>query len=909
MKEERSLFAKQGERPRIITDFLERKEPPQTAAPPAEPIYKGLLRFLRYAVMRFLALSLTVVFGLYIALLAANLGGKIDEVAKAEIAFAAGMMVANDPQYRDLTPLERIDASRRLAAQMEEARGFNRSIFLRTAEWLPKGLTLQLGESQYVRTMTYRPPSEQRIVKTIILERIPNTLLLLGVTNLAFFFSSVWVGLRLSRSYRSWLDNLFVILSPLSTAPAWFYGLFLIAIFAGTLHWLPFNGMLPPIPPETRWEYALEVGRHMILPFAAVFLSVFFYSVYLWRSFFLIYSGEDYVEMAQAKGLPQNLIERRYILRPTLPTILTNLAFMLIAIWGGSIVLERLFQWPGLGDLFYIAIAGTSPTVLRQDPQLLVGLIVVYAYFLALTIFILDLAYAFLDPRVRIGGGGAQDKMEAAVAPGKGWSRLRPFKGSGGPSWRRPVWEPRQWLPAFTDWLKELPRWLGETAVQIKDVLWQIIRYPSAVIGLGIITTLLGVSIYAVTVIPYEEVVYLWRGGEAVTQDVPRNARPVWFNYFYQAKQPETIVMDSRQGQVERTVEELDNITVVTLVYAFDYPYNGFPHEPFFYFYPQHKERATHVDMTWITPDGREIRLGQLSPRSQQRYRFSEDSRLMRRLNRVEPEIALFADPDSEELAPLKGEYQVRLEAFLFEEEASFEAKLTILGKVYGWAGTDYRRRDLGIALLWGTPIALAFGLLAAFTTAFITMIIAAAGAWRGGWLDGLIQRVTEVNMVIPMFPILAMFTAFFNLRIWEVLGVAILLSIFGSSLKTYRALFLQVKESPYIEAAQAYGVGHGRIIVHYLTPRVLPVLIPQIMIMVPTYVFLEAGLAFLGRSDLYLPTWGKVINEAHMNSALLTGNFYWIMQPALLLMATAFAFAMLGFSLDRIFNPRLRDV
>ena len=911
MGKKKEALLKQQRQSLAMATFLDEVDPHQTPPPPpGEPIYKPVLRFLRYAGMRALALSATVVLGLYIALYAANLGGKIDEVAKAEIIFMAGMIVSQDPQYRDLTSAQRVLVAREMADQIEEARGLNRPIFLRVAEWLPKGLTLQLGQSQFIRTTALLPPAEQRLVKNIIVERIPNTLLLLGVTNLTFFLSSVWVGLRLSRSYRSWLDNLFVILSPLSTAPAWFYGLFLVAIFAGMLYWLPFGGMLPPIPPETRWEYAREVGRHMILPFAAVFLSVFFYSAYLWRTFFLIYSSEDYVEMAHAKGLPQNLIERRYILRPTLPTILTNLAFILIAIWGGSIILERLFQWPGLGDLFYIAIAGPNPNTVRQDPQVVVGLIVIYAYFLAITIFVLDIAYAFLDPRVRIGGGGAQNKTEAAVASGKKRFPFGPFnRKRAGKAAPRPAFAPGKWLAAFVSGVKEFPYWVGRTAVQTKDVLWQISRYPSSVIGLGIIAILLGSTFYTVNAIPYEEAIRLWRAGEADTQDMPRNARPAWFNYFYTEKQPETIVVDSRRDEAERTVEELDNITIVTLVYTFDYPYDAFPHEPFFYFYPQSQERSLHVDMTWITPDGREIRLGQLSPRSHQRYRFSEDSRLVRRLNRVAPEIALFADPDSEELVPLKGEYQVRLEAFLFEEEASFEAKFTILGKVYGWAGTDHRRRDLSVALLWGTPIALAFGLLAAFSTAFLTMIIAAAGAWRGGWLDGLIQRITEVNMVIPMFPILAMFTAFFTLRIWEVLGIAILLSIFGSSVKTYRALFLQVKESPYIEAAQAYGAGHGRIIVHYLTPRVLPVLIPQIMIMVPTYVFLEAGLAFLGLSDLYLPTWGKVINEAHMNSALLTGNFYWIMQPALLLMLTAFAFAMLGFSLDRIFNPRLREV
>jgi peptide/nickel transport system permease protein len=846
---------------------------------------------------------------LYIALLAANLGGKIDEVVRADIAFMVAASVRNHPNYANLTGDERLRLASEMRMQMEAAFGLDGSILLRTAQWLPRGLTLQLGDSLRLRTMNYRPPAEQRLVKNIILERIPNTLLLLGVTNLAFFLSSVWVGLRLSRSYRSWLDNLFVLLSPLSAAPAWFYGIFLVAIFAGMLRWLPFNGMLPPIPPDTRWEYALEVGRHMILPFSAVFLSVFFYSVYLWRTFFLIYSSEDYVEMAQAKGLPQNMVDRRYILRPTLPTILTNLAFMLIAIWGGSIILERLFHWPGMGDLFYIAIAGTSPTTLFQDTQVLVGLLVVYAYFLAITIFILDLACALLDPRARIGGGNEQQKTQSVVGR-DGRSRFRLFNRRKSqpaqPRRPRPAFSARQLIPDFGDGLRALPQLMR----RLGEVLWQIGRYPSALAGLGVILFLFGVSVYAVNAIPYEEAIRLWRADPADALDRPRNARPIWFNYFYQEKQPETIILDSRrEGDVIRTVEELGNTTVITLDYLFDFPYDAFPHEPMIFFYPRYDERTLHVIMSWLTPDGREINLGQLSPRYDQRYLFSDDNRVMRRLERVDPQIALFADPDSEDLRPLKGEYRLRFEAFLFEPDAEFDAKVTLPGKLYGWAGTDHRRRDLSVALLWGTPIALAFGLLAAISTTFLTMAIAAAGAWRGGWLDGLVQRITEVNMVIPMFPILAMFTAFFTLRIWEVLGIAILLGVFGSAVKTYRALFLQVKESPYIEAALAYGAGNLRMILLYLTPRVLPVLIPQIMILVPTYVFLEAGLAFLGLSDIYLPTWGKIINEAHLNSALLNGHFYWILQPTFLLMLTAFGFAMLGFSLDRIFNPRLRDV
>jgi peptide/nickel transport system permease protein len=141
------------------------------------------------------------------------------------------------------------------------------------------------------------------------------------------------------------------------------------------------------------------------------------------------------------------------------------------------------------------------------------------------------------------------------------------------------------------------------------------------------------------------------------------------------------------------------------------------------------------------------------------------------------------------------------------------------------------------------------------------------------------------------------------------ILGVTILLSIFGGAIITYRAVFLQVKESPYIEAARAYGSGNMRIVMIYLIPRIIPLLIPQLVTLIPSYVFLEASLAVLGLGDPVLPTWGKVITDALANGALYQGQYYWILQPAVLLMITGLAFAMLGFVLDRIFNPRLRGL
>jgi peptide/nickel transport system permease protein len=88
-----------------------------------------------------------------------------------------------------------------------------------------------------------------------------------------------------------------------------------------------------------------------------------------------------------------------------------------------------------------------------------------------------------------------------------------------------------------------------------------------------------------------------------------------------------------------------------------------------------------------------------------------------------------------------------------------------------------------------------------------------------------------------------------------------------------------------------------------------IPLLIPALVSSVPAFIFLEASLALLGLGDPVLPTWGKIINDAETNGALYKGYYYWILEPAVLLMTTGLGFAMLGFALDRVFNPRLRDM
>jgi peptide/nickel transport system permease protein len=232
---------------------------------------------------------------------------------------------------------------------------------------------------------------------------------------------------------------------------------------------------------------------------------------------------------------------------------------------------------------------------------------------------------------------------------------------------------------------------------------------------------------------------------------------------------------------------------------------------------------------------------------------------------------------------------------------------LVILGQVYGVAGTDYRRRDLLLPLLWGMPFALVLGLLGAILTTVAAMIVAAAGVWFGGWVDGLVQRITEANMILPVLAICVLFYALYNVSLWTILGIIVLLNVFSGPTKAFRAAFLQVREAPYVEAAQAYGASDWRIIMHYMVPRIIPVLIPQLVALIPSYVFLEATLGMFNIKSTY-PTWGRVIYEA-LQHGLSWGSRYWVLEPIALLLLTGFAFAMIGAALDRILNPRLRGV
>ncbi|MFB3119693.1 MAG: hypothetical protein ACE1Y2_04110, partial [Stenotrophomonas maltophilia] len=334
------------------------------------------------------------------------------------------------------------------------------------------------------------------------------------------------------------------------------------------------------------------------------------------------------------------------------------------------------------------------------------------------------------------------------------------------------------------------------------NALRELPRYTSAMLGLAIIAALVGIALYGVIAIPYSEAIRLWRGGEGIWIETPRNAQPAWVNLFSRSNLPKTIVLDSRNQDFKRIDQISDSVKSVQISLEFDYPYDDFPSELTLFFDAGFREKAPHVTLFWLTPDGRQLSLGERSVGPSERYSVSLDRQLARQLDGQPPEVGLFADPlasiiegrtggagpSAEATKPLKGQYSLLVEGLLFEPAATLDVRMVVYGKVHGLAGTDHLRRDITVALYWGAAVALAFGLLAAVGSSISTLVIAAIGVWYGKWIDATIQRITELILILPVLAILIMVGTLYSRSIWLILGIVILLGIFSASIKVYRA-------------------------------------------------------------------------------------------------------------------------
>ena len=265
--------------------------------------------------------------------------------------------------------------------------GLDKPLPVQLARYLGAVAKGDLGTS-YVR----RQP-----VLDVILERLPNTLLLDAFALVVAIAGGVWLGGIAARRPGSAGDAGVTVLSMLFYAvPQFWLGMMMVLVFAVWLAWLPPFGIETMGADLTGLARAGDVARHMILP--GVTLALYFLASYarLTRTAMLEVADADFVKTARAKGISERQVARRHILRNALIPLVTVAGLQASILVGGSVLVENVFSWPGIGTLAYDAVTA-------RDNPLLLGIFIVTAVLVSLFNLATDIAYSIADPRVELG--------------------------------------------------------------------------------------------------------------------------------------------------------------------------------------------------------------------------------------------------------------------------------------------------------------------------------------------------------------------------------------------------------------------------------------------------------------------------------------------------------------------------
>ena len=346
------------------------------------------------AIIRPLAIRAITLFGVLIAvliLLVISLGatGFSDNLLRAQVSEETrGLRQSLGQTIRDPTELERTVAERKV--ELERFYGLDEAWWQRLPDNVFRVLRLDLGEARQLRTA-----EGDREISALILERLPYTIMLLTTTTIITAVIGLAVGVRMATRVGSRIDRAMAYFAAISFAvPAWWLGILLILVLAFRLDWLPAGGMYSTPPPTGRWDRTLDLGYHAILPILTLVpVSVGPY-IYTVRTMTVTVAQEDHVQLARAKGLPESRIMNRHILRVAAPPIVTGLVLGLAGSLSGSILVETIFNWQGMGRLYFDAVGSV-------DEGVIVALTFVFTLMYVVARFVLDILYVLLDPRVR----------------------------------------------------------------------------------------------------------------------------------------------------------------------------------------------------------------------------------------------------------------------------------------------------------------------------------------------------------------------------------------------------------------------------------------------------------------------------------------------------------------------------
>lgn len=455
----------------------------------------------------------------------------------------------------------------------------------------------------------------------------------------------------------------------------------------------------------------------------------------------------------------------------------------------------------------------------------------------------------------------------------------------------------------------------------IKDFLSEFKKDKTGVIGLSILIIAILISLFEPLILTYKEAPKRWRDIN-YWQDNPVSAPPVWVNFFQKEKASITSHIDAVSFETNYIEGRLN----YKILFEYDYNFDKSPVDLIF-----HLNIRGNTGIVWkvARPDNENIilydglynstgnlRISAFNDSKNRILRFYRESvpvifaRQSESLitNPIEILFNIKKDDMAKDFLALKGIYKFEITGEFSESNGEIENPYMVLvGSMSGLMGTDNMKRDIFSGLISGLKWALFIGIATSFIAVIIGVMYGIISAYFGGFVDGFMQFIYQIFIGIPVLPVMIVMSAIFKPSIWTMIAMMILFSWTGSVM-TVRSMAMQLKEETYIEAAKTIGAGHFRIIFNHLTPLLLPFSFASMALAVPSAIVYESSLSLLGFGDATIVTWGQILHDAMKGSAVLSGLWWWIIPPGILIAILGMSFAFLGFALDKILHPKLKN-
>jgi len=350
--------------------------------------WDGIMGLVRYAAMRvvsgFIVLIVVtiIISALFSKVAEEQLYTQIEEKVRAELR--------QDPTLLTLSAEERVAWQQQRKQALIKAYGLDKPYFQRVMSRAIDVLQFRFGRSNIITSIT-----GSRDVRTIIFEFIPRSILLFTSAAIIYVIIGILVGIKAAQKAGTTLDRGISVLALLSASlPMWWVGMLMILAFAYSLDWFPSSSM--PFPQTTGIDYYLGVLHRMTLPLVTIVMVHIGGWAYVSRNLVIGVLQEDFVMAARAKGVPESRVIYGHVLRAAAPPILTMTIFTMLASLGGAIITEAVFNWPGMGRLYWTAIQ-------QWDVPVIVGLTYFSVFLYIFSMVLADLLYGYLDPRVKVG--------------------------------------------------------------------------------------------------------------------------------------------------------------------------------------------------------------------------------------------------------------------------------------------------------------------------------------------------------------------------------------------------------------------------------------------------------------------------------------------------------------------------